>query len=90
MQLGCYSVEKHRDCWTISVDGAKLLICSNKKIAVKTVRRATFALRDDLSDISRKDWRYRSQGHSVQRDRGSELVWSDLEAGPNDQSAEIK
>jgi hypothetical protein len=90
MQLGCYSIERHRDCWTISVDGAKLLICSNKKIAVKTIRRAAFALRDDLSDIARRDWRHRSQGRSLQRDLGSEFVRSDHEAGPNDQSAEMK
>jgi hypothetical protein len=55
MQQSCYSIERHRACWMISVDGAKLLICSNKKIAVKTVRCATFALRDDLSDTGRRN-----------------------------------
>ena len=82
MHLGCYSIERHRDCWMISVDGAKLLICSNKKIAVKTARRATFALRDDLSDTGRRDWQHRSEGHSLRRDRGSDLVKLDAQSGP--------
>jgi len=62
MRLGCYSIERHRDCWIISVGDAKLLICSSKKTAVKTIRRATLASHEDLSDTDHSDWRYRREG----------------------------
>ena len=44
MERSCYSIEKHRDRWSISVCGAKVLICDSKKSAVKLVRQATDAL----------------------------------------------
>lgn len=81
MQQGCYSIERLRECWMISVDGAKLLICSNKRIAVKTVRRATFALRDDVLDTGRRNWQHRSEGCSPLRDQGSASAKFGHEAG---------
>jgi hypothetical protein len=44
MERSCYSIEKHHDRWSISVCGAKVLICDSKKTAVKLVRQATDAL----------------------------------------------
>lgn len=37
---GCYSISKSGDGWTISVDGATMLLCEFEKTAIKTVRRA--------------------------------------------------
>jgi hypothetical protein len=47
MQRSCYSVEKYHDGWSVSVSGAKVLICESKKTALKVVRQATDALRLD-------------------------------------------
>jgi hypothetical protein len=37
-------VERYHDRWSVSVSGAKVLICESKKIALKVVRQATEAL----------------------------------------------
>ena len=49
MSRGCYSVERYRDRWSVSVFGAKVLICESKKTALRVVRQATEALSLDHS-----------------------------------------
>ena len=44
MVQGCYSIEKHRDRWSVLVLGKKVLICDSKKIALQVVRQANQAL----------------------------------------------
>lgn len=44
MVQNCYSIEKHRNGWSVSVSGVKVLICNNKKMALAVVRQATQAV----------------------------------------------
>lgn len=44
MVQSCYSIEKHRDRWSVSVFGTKVLVCDSRKMALQAVRQATQAL----------------------------------------------
>jgi hypothetical protein len=44
MPRGCYSVERYRGGWSVSVFGAKVLVCESRKTALKVVRQATVSL----------------------------------------------
>jgi hypothetical protein len=56
MQPGCYVVEKYQSRWVVSVDGAKVLICDRKRIAMAVVKaaaaRSPEGSRDPASDTT--------------------------------------
>lgn len=49
-----YSISKSIDGWTISFDGATILLCEFEKTAIKTVRRANALSGDVSSDRASK------------------------------------
>jgi hypothetical protein len=55
MAQDCYSIEKHHNRWSVSVRGVKVLICSNKKMALAIVRQATQALWLDRRQNNARD-----------------------------------
>jgi hypothetical protein len=47
MDLHVYTVVKEAKEWTISAGGIRIIACRDRRMAVKTIRRATELLRGD-------------------------------------------
>jgi hypothetical protein len=44
MEQTCYFIEKSQDQWVVSACGTKIMTCKTRRIALRTVRRATVLL----------------------------------------------
>jgi hypothetical protein len=50
MQLSCYEIVRDNDKWTICACGMKLIVCRDRRTALRTARHAMALLKPDEGD----------------------------------------
>src|SRR5262249_12658022 len=55
MEAACYEIVRENDKWTICASGMKLIVCRDRRTALRTARRAMALLAPDQPDSRRTD-----------------------------------